>query len=200
MAYLSDIVIINQTGSNVATSTSTLYDPDEWEIFASPITVALESKDLSVLSTSATATPAASGIQSVPLSTASAKNTTTAGPTTSPTPSPQNSLTSAGSNLSRSAKVGIGVGAAIGGIAALLLVWILLRRKRRRSKRNDDADRFRKPELHGESVKQAAPRLDELADANVNEVDGTNKPSEMDHMNVRAELEGDWRGHEAPTD
>lgn len=102
--------------------------------------------------------------------------------------------------LSPGAKGGIGAGVAVGVVAiifsAVLIWWRLNRHKRDLDTETDFAT---KPELHGEGKEAPPLQIDELgADGEIREADNTGKPAQMDHMNVRAELEGHWRGWEAP--
>lgn len=81
-------------------------------------------------------------------------------------------------------------------IAALTALFFVLRWKKRKSITSDPRE-FSKPELDGESLMKPEPYIDEVGDTGVSEVNGMGRPAEMD-QNVRAELEGGWRGHEAP--
>lgn len=68
------------------------------------------------------------------------------------------------------------------------------RRRLRRPHSNDDDDDFRKAELPGSSKDQT-----EIAGESLHEAEEQCKPNEADDRNVRAELESDWAGWEAPT-
>lgn len=106
------------------------------------------------------------------------------------------SLTST-SELSTGARAGIGVGAAAAGLIIVLALFIAVKRCRHpeRSSLRKDTDIFTKPELPGESKTAHA----EIFSGDVHEVDGQNKLVEAENSNVRAELESDWAGWEAPT-
>ncbi|KAF7185667.1 hypothetical protein HII31_13008 [Pseudocercospora fuligena] len=116
----------------------------------------------------------------------------TAPTATNPEPEP-------GPGLSTGAKAGIGVGAAIGALLVIGIVIFVLWRKRRQRKATPDqsplgsSDKFEKAELSGEPK-----QVPELKATNLYEADGTGRPGEMSNANVRAELEGDWRGWEVP--
>lgn len=164
--------------------------------FTSPIIVAYQSSDLSLWNTAtSTVAPAStaigSGVDQVSSTAATSQPTLMAVP---PTSSPT------ASGLSSGEKAGIGVGAALGGLAicasALFFFW---RRRRRNQKRSPSptADPGGKAELPGEGREAHTDELDN--DRQIHEMTGVGKPAMLDHMNVRAELEGDWRGWEAPS-
>nr|POE46943.1 hypothetical protein CFP56_00275 [Quercus suber] len=160
-------------------------------LYALPIIVALEVTDLPVLAAASTAAPAQSvGSQSAPTSDSSSFSS-----------SPH-------SGLSTSAKAGIGVGVALGVILLTLGCLLLLRRRRKtKTLANGLNDGFtgEKAELPSESRQMAEldtdrrePEMD--VDGARHEVDGVAKWGELDGTNAkgRAELDGGWRGEEAP--
>lgn len=158
------------------------------------MSVVYESSDLAHLRGAATQTSPSDSIRPG----VSASNAASATGSTSPAAGQPASHGSHQSRLSTGAQAGIGVGAALAGILILLLAVWLLRRKRRRSKPGE-ADNFWKPELHSNDEERTMPHISEKDNTNINEVDEVSRPSEMGHGNLRAELEGDWYGHEAAT-
>lgn len=118
----------------------------------------------------------------------------------SPTSAPlqeAKSAASASNPLSTGAKAGIGVGVTIAGLLLLSFVlWMFWRRKRSRKAavrpRSDH-----KPELPGEGCEIKPTTSTGLnSDGERAELKGTDKPSELG-LEIRHELEGGWRGHEA---
>lgn len=98
------------------------------------------------------------------------------------------------SSISTGAKAGIGVGAALAVILLVVLGLIFWRRRRSSKSTTTDVQdtTFEKAELPGEGVHR---ELD--GDGVKYESGGLSKPHEVGD-NVRAELEGDWTGWEAP--
>lgn len=97
-------------------------------------------------------------------------------------------------------EVGLGVGLGVG-IPLLICLgaityWMLRRRRRKNVQAVQPVEEplAGKAELHSESKK--IPELPE--DATLHEAGGFAKPPEADNANMRAELESDWRGWEAP--
>jgi len=113
--------------------------------------------------------------------------------------SPLSSSSSHG--LSVGAQAGIGVAVGLAGLGLIIFGALALLRRRRHGRRlQDDSHVHDKPELSGDSVSDERRGLAEADTSHgVAEADGVGRPPEMDDRNVRAELEGDWRGHEAPT-
>ena len=98
------------------------------------------------------------------------------------------------SGLSTGAKAGIGIAAALFAIIIAAGAWYLLVKRGRRKQR--PATEWSKPELHGDSVThQEGGHQERLASGAVAEAPDTGRPPEM-ASNVRAELDGNWRGHE----
>lgn len=115
--------------------------------------------------------------------------------------SPPTSLYSpSGGSNNHSREIGLGVGLGVGlpllVCLGALVYWILRRRRRKNVQTKPPMDEpiTHKAELHSESKK--IPELAE--DAHLYEAGGFAKPPEADNANVRAELESDWRGWEAP--
>ena len=108
--------------------------------------------------------------------------------------------------LSASAQAGIGVSATLGGIIFAGLFWYLWNKRRRQTARSPDKDsnEHMKAELPGES--RDIPEADQRGARH--EVNGVQKPGELNPNDVRAELlgsrteaaelEGHWRGWEVP--
>ena len=101
--------------------------------------------------------------------------------------------TSAHSNapngLSTGAEAGIGVGASIAGLLLIAAVTFFLLRNRRHRKVRDSA-----PAGHGMVDAKNAP--EEKDSQRIHEAHGDSRLAEADSSNVRAELEGNWHGHE----
>ena len=144
-------------------------------VFAQPITVAYQSSDLSLWTT--TSASAASAPTSIVTTTS-------------------NSIQSASSTkLTAGAQAGLGVGVAIG-VLALVAAAVLFWRRRRNiaSSRGEVTGlHYSRAELHGMGRTRAELGEEEA----VYEANGVSRPPEMDSMNVRAELESGWRGWEA---
>jgi hypothetical protein len=159
--------------------------------FAIATTTSSDSRRMSTLTGFFSVTTADPGATAASVAYTTATGTLSATGMLSATPPPSPS------GLSTGAQAAIGIGVAVVAILlASILAFFLLRRRRRRKSSSDqvsDAGTFEKSELPGKGLERA-----ELNDTSVNEVDGTGRPWEMDPDNVRAELEGDWRGWEAP--
>lgn len=166
-------VVLVGTDALGFTTTSTVTDLSQARQPA--ITVAYASEDLTLFSTSLT-----------PIQTSSITPVTT-----TPSPTPE-------TGLSIGAKVGIGVGVGVGIaiLAMFMLGCLVLRRRKKRSMTqpaSSDAT-WDKAELSGES--KEVPELE--SDINgVQELNDDFIKPELDNS-IRAELEGDWRGWEAP--
>lgn len=127
----------------------------------------------------------------------SALSESTTSPITSVAASPTNGQASHAS-LSSGAKAGIGVGVAVAILVAVVALFFVLRRKRRPSIKPNEHE-FSKAELHSESLKKVETHIAELDDTGtINETGTEEKPAEMEDQSKYAELEGEWRGHEAP--
>jgi hypothetical protein len=100
------------------------------------------------------------------------------------------------SDLTIGAKAGIAAAVAIIVAAVVAIVFLLYRRRERKQEisqlKVDNV--YTKAELPGESKPHV--ELDEAA--GYQEADGSGRPLEADNSNVRAELESDWTGWEAP--
>lgn len=101
-------------------------------------------------------------------------------------------------NHSRDIGLGVGLGVGIPLLISLggLIYWMLQRRRRKNVQAISTTEEpiTGKAELHSESKK--VPELSQ--DATLHEAGGFAKPPEADNANIRAELESDWRGWEAP--
>lgn len=153
---------------------------------ATPVIVAWQSADLSLFSGRITSTTASPTSSASPASTLSA-----------PTPSP--SLPQS-TGFTKAQTAGIGVGAAVGGLALLSLLGLWLWRRSKRQPKADGNDLGDKPELSGEGVEKPRAHVEELGQEGPHEMTGVNKPSELGHGDAPAELDANWHGHEAPAD
>ena len=110
----------------------------------------------------------------------------------------------AGSSVSRhhasmnvGSKTGIGIGASLGALILIALgAWALLRRRNARTakQRVSSGD---KAELPGQDAEKKSFKVTELGpDGEVYEKGGHGRPVELEH-DIRYELEGAFRGHEA---
>jgi hypothetical protein len=98
--------------------------------------------------------------------------------------------------LSTGAKAGISTGSVLFVIVVVVICLILWRRRARKQEtpQSPSQDLYTKPELPGDGVPHT--ELDETAA--LQEAGGPCKLPEADGANIRAELEGDWTGWEAP--
>lgn len=100
------------------------------------------------------------------------------------------------SGMSTGAKVGVGVAAGIGSIFLVTLmavIWAVRRRKRHGNRKNES-------EHHEAELPGIERRCTELDDGTVKyEAQETGIPHRADDT-VKVELEGEWRGWEAPTE
>ncbi|KAJ8109693.1 hypothetical protein OPT61_g7276 [Boeremia exigua] len=99
-------------------------------------------------------------------------------------------------SLSTGATAGIASAAAILAVAIIaILIFVYRRRAKKQNTVQPTADEpFMKAELPGGSK----PRVELDQDNEFHEASGVGRPLEADHSNVRAELESDWTGWEAP--
>lgn len=186
----------------VGAGTSNQTIPYPGTAVAAAIKIAYAASDQAIL---VTGTDGLSSNTAASSSSVSATATPAAGSPTAPVPTQTTALAERG--LSSGAQAGIGVGVSL---AFILLVvgtgffWMRSRRRRQQDRPQQVTESpFEKAELAGDSPSQAAGRHSgaELAaeDTTVHEAsDEAAKPPEMDGMNVRAELPGDWVGIQAP--
>ena len=94
------------------------------------------------------------------------------------------------------AGISVGVTLVVGLALAAIVIFIWRSRKRKPTLPPEDKDNAAKAELPGESK---TPQVDELGHETASyESDAHSKAAQLDETNARAELEGDWRGWEAP--
>lgn len=103
--------------------------------------------------------------------------------------------------LSTGAKAGTGIAvvAVVLSIAAVV-AWLLVRRRKRRvpSEKSNQAYVDGKAELSGEQSEIHRPPFSELGhEGELAEAGSDARPPEADDRHVRAELDGNWYGHEA---
>lgn len=100
------------------------------------------------------------------------------------------------SDLTTGAKAGIASAATIAVVVIFVMIFFLYKRrvKKQQAPQPTFGDGYTKAELPGESKPYV--ELDEAA--GYQEADGYGRPLEADSSNIRAELESDWTGWEAP--
>ena len=171
-----------------------------YAIAATPIFLEWKKDDLSSLSTSSKLATDSATSHILTGSLTSFTSTPTTIPNSSLSTGSTPDATSTQSGLSNGAKVGLGIGIAAIGIITIFLVWFIIYKKRQREN-GGSSDAFLKPELHSESLKKSTPEIAELDNASIiNQLSGVGEPQELGDQNTCAELEGNWQGHEAPTD
>lgn len=146
--------------------------------------------------TSSTATSSSDASPAATSDTISATASTSAGDT---------ALPNTNRGLSTGAQAGIGIGVALAVLLAAGIIFFCLRSRRR--KQRDHAQQAKGPQFEkaelpdNPSDKGGSYTKAELAadGAAINEAsDAAARPPELDSMNVRAELPGDWEGAQAP--
>jgi hypothetical protein len=100
------------------------------------------------------------------------------------------------SSLSTGVKAGVASAAAI--VAVFIIATLLLLYRRRRKKQNTVQPTVDEPYMKAELPGESKPYLELDQDTSFYEASGLGRPLEADHSNVRAELESDWTGWEAP--
>jgi hypothetical protein len=98
--------------------------------------------------------------------------------------------------LSPGAKIGVASAAAI--LAVVMIATLLLLYRRRRKKQNTVQPTVDEPYMKAELPGESKPYLELDQDTSFYEASGLGRPLEADHSSVRAELESDWTGWEAP--
>ncbi len=205
MAYLQlasscEATLGNTPASNgfptVVINNSTVQYSNAFTAFAPTIAVAWAFTDLDRY------TPASAPIFATDLTAATIGSSTA----TTTSASQSNSATSSstlstpiqsGSSLSTGATAGIGVDAALGGLALIALgAWLFLRRRKSRAAGGAD-DNHGKAELPGESAEKQRTKAGELSTrGEIFEFGGDARPAELE-PDVRYELEGGFQGNEA---
>jgi hypothetical protein len=99
-------------------------------------------------------------------------------------------------SLSPGAKIGVASAAAI--LAVVMIATLLLLYQRRRKKQNSAQATNDEPYIKAELPGESKPYLELDQDTSFHEASGLGRPLEADHSSVRAELESDWTGWEAP--
>lgn len=121
---------------------------------------------------------------------------------TAPVSTDDTAFSDADRGLSTGAQAGIGVGVALAVMLAAGIIFFYLRSRRRKQRdrtQQTEGPQFEKAELPGSPSRRHADAELAADDAALNEAsDEAAKPPEMDSMNVRAELPGDWEGAQAP--
>ncbi|TKA45173.1 hypothetical protein B0A54_04269 [Friedmanniomyces endolithicus] len=180
----------------VLINNSTVQYSNAFTAFAPTIAVAWALTDLDRY------TPASAPIFATDLTAATVRSstaTTISASQSSPTTSSSTLSTpiQSSSSLSTGATAGIGVGAALGGLALIALeVWLFLRRRKSRAAGGAD-DNHGKAELPGESAEKQHTKAGELSTrGEIFEFGGDARPAELE-PDVRYELEGGFQGHEA---
>ncbi|KAK1809833.1 hypothetical protein LTR12_015795 [Friedmanniomyces endolithicus] len=205
MAYLQlasscEATLGNTPASNgfptVVINNSTVQYSNAFTAFAPTIAVAWAFTDLDRY------TPASAPIFATDLTAAtigSSTATTTSASQSNPTTSSSTLSTpiQSGSSLSTGATAGIGVDAALGGLALIALgAWLFLRRRKSRAAGGAD-DNHGKAELPGESAEKQRTKAGELSTrGEIFEFGGDARPAELE-PDVRYELEGGFQGNEA---
>ncbi|KAK3719904.1 hypothetical protein LTR37_004027 [Vermiconidia calcicola] len=183
-------VATDLTFSNDAFSSSTRLPTTT--VYANPISVAWQEKDLSLFMP-ASAPLLALSRAGVTFAPDSSTSQSTSSPSTSS--SPATSVPSAETaqpklDLSSGAAAGIGVGATVAVISAAAGLWWLLRNYKFSRRRHQDQLQF--PAEGGQDQKSYLPSGHAMAEA-----PDTGRPYEADYSNVRVELEGRWHAPEA---
>ncbi|KAK9792852.1 hypothetical protein AB5N19_00124 [Seiridium cardinale] len=178
--------------------------------FANPISVAWQESDLTIFSPASAPLLAlkSQGITFPVQSTTGSVASTTSISSSDITPSPSatesaNTTASTNNGLTTAAAVGIGVGATVGLFAFAGLIW-WFRRHFRIAKRNQkDHSAHSEPSydpskdaMHGLGLNQYHNH--HVTNQDLAEAPDTGMPYEADDRNTRAELYGNWQGHEAP--
>jgi hypothetical protein len=99
-------------------------------------------------------------------------------------------------SLSTGAIAGIASAAAI--FAVIIVAVLLLLYRRRTRKQNTVQPTVDEPYMKAELPGESKPYLELDQETRFHEASGLGRPLEADHSSVRAELESDWTGWEAP--